>query len=67
MQRHPVDPVSLVFGLVFAAAGALLLANRLDLLTQARWLVPLLLIVVALAMFASASWSLRHRDEDSLR
>jgi hypothetical protein len=63
MQRHSVDPVSLVFGMLFAAAGGLLLANRFDLLTQVRWLVPLVLIVVALALLGSASWSLRRRDE----
>jgi hypothetical protein len=63
MQRHSVDPVSLVFGMLFAAAGGLLLANRFDLLTQVRWLVPLVLIVVALALLGSASWSLGRRDE----
>jgi hypothetical protein len=63
MQRHPADPVSLVFGMLFAGAGGLLLANRFDLLTQVRWLVPLVLILVALAMLASASWSLGRSDD----
>ncbi len=63
MQRHPADMLSLICGAVFVVAGALMLANRFDVLTQARWLLPLLLIVVALAMFASASWSAR-RDRD---
>ncbi len=66
MQRHPADMLSLLSGAVFIVAGALMLANRLDVLTQAHWLLPLLLIVVALAMFASASWSARRdRDGDS--
>jgi hypothetical protein len=58
MQRHPTDPVSLVFGAVFAGAGALLAADRVDLVSGGRWAWPLLLIVIALAMLASARpWS----------
>jgi hypothetical protein len=55
MERHPADPVSLVAGIVFAVAGVLLLANRLDLLSQARWVGPLLLIVLAILMLVSVS------------
>jgi hypothetical protein len=55
MERHPADPVSLVAGIVFAVAGVLLLANRLDLLSQARWVGPLLLIVLAIVMLVSVS------------
>jgi cytochrome c oxidase subunit IV len=64
MQRHPADLISLIFGVLFAGAGSLMLVDRLDLLTQARWILPLLLIVLALAMLASASWSARRRDGD---
>ena len=64
MERHPLDSVSLVFGLVFVAAGALLLANRLDLVTQARWAVPVLLILVSLVTLASVWRSGRGRGED---
>lgn len=64
MQRHPVDAVSLVFGLLFAAAGGVLVAGRLDVLTQANWLGPAVLIAVALAMFAAAAWSLRRPAGD---
>jgi hypothetical protein len=53
MRRHPLDLVSFAFGAAFLAAGSLLLSNRLDLLADLRWAVPALLIVVALAMFAS--------------
>ncbi len=63
MQRHPADAVSLVFGLLFAAAGGVLVAGRLDVLTQANWVLPSLLIAVALAMFAIAAWSLRQPGE----
>jgi uncharacterized membrane protein YfcA len=55
MQRHPTDPISLVAGIVFAVVGALLLADRLPVVTQARWVAPLLLIVIAIAMLLSVS------------
>jgi cytochrome c-type biogenesis protein CcmH/NrfF len=55
MQRHPTDPISLVAGVAFAVIGALLLADRLDVLAQARWVVPLLLIVIAIVILVSVS------------
>ena len=55
MQRHPVDPVSLVAGAIFAVAGVLLLVDPLDVLAQARWVAPLLLIVIAIAILVSVS------------
>jgi cytochrome c-type biogenesis protein CcmH/NrfF len=55
MQRHPTDPVSLVAGVVFAVAGVLLLADRLDILAQARWVLPLLLIVIAVVLLVSVT------------
>ncbi len=64
MERHPADLLSLAAGAVFVALGGVLLVNRFDLLSQARWVLPLLLIVVALALLASASWSLRRRGTD---
>lgn len=62
MQRHTADPVSLVFGLIFAGVGGLLLADRVDVVSGARWVIPLIVIVVALAMLASVSRPARHRD-----
>ncbi|MEO8898183.1 MAG: hypothetical protein ABI352_01730 [Candidatus Dormibacter sp.] len=59
MQRHPTDPISLVAGIVFAVIGALLLADRLDVVAHARWVAPLLLIVIAIVMLVSVSP--RHR------
>jgi cytochrome c oxidase subunit IV len=61
MQRHPLDPVSLVVGAVFAVAGALLLVDRLDVLAQARWVLPLLLIVIAVVLLVSVT-PRRHND-----
>ena len=62
MQRHPYDPISLVSGVLLAAAGGLLVAGRLDVFSQTSWLLPASLIAVALVMFAAAAWSLRRAD-----
>jgi len=53
MRRHPADLVSLMFGLLFLAAGSVLLSDHLDLLGDLRWAGPAVLIVVAMAMLAS--------------
>jgi cytochrome c oxidase subunit IV len=63
MQRHPADPVSLVAGVIFAVAGVLLLADRLDVLAQARWVLPLLLIVTAAVMLVSVSAGRRNEAD----
>jgi hypothetical protein len=55
MQRHSTDPISLVAGVVFAVIGALLLAGRLDVVAHARWVAPLLLIVIAIVILVSVS------------
>jgi len=65
MRRHVFDPVSFLSGLVIAAAGWILLAGRVDLLTEAHWLAPALLIVIAVAMLASALWTVRRPDGGS--
>ncbi len=45
MQRHELDPLSLVGGLLFAGLGVLFLLDVADTLTvQARWVWPILLI-----------------------
>jgi cytochrome c-type biogenesis protein CcmH/NrfF len=64
MQRHPIDPISLAAGVAFAVAGVLLLANRLDVLGQARWVLPLLLIVIAVVLLVSVT-PRRHDEHDT--
>jgi hypothetical protein len=47
MTPHRVDPVSLVFGLIFVVVGVPFLLDRVDLFTvNWSWAAPVLLIVV---------------------
>jgi hypothetical protein len=49
MERHELDPLSLVGGLVFAALGVLYLLDAADSLTvQPRWVWPALLIALGI-------------------
>ena len=50
MRRHELDPVSLVFGFAFTAAGALFLAGRIDEAVRLRWLWPVLLLALGLGI-----------------
>jgi hypothetical protein len=50
MRRHELDPVSLVFGFAFTAAGALFLAGRMDEAVRLRWLWPVLLLALGLGI-----------------
>jgi hypothetical protein len=50
MRRHELDPVSLVFGFAFTSAGLLFLAGRVDQAVRLRWLWPVLLLALGLAI-----------------
>jgi hypothetical protein len=50
MRRHELDPVSLVFGFAFSSAGLLFLAGHLDQAVRLRWLWPVLLLALGLAI-----------------
>jgi hypothetical protein len=55
MQRHELDPLSLVGGLLFAALGLLFLFDAVGTLTvQARWVWPILLIGLGVAGLVSS-------------
>ena len=50
MERHDLDVVSLVAGLLFVALGATFLLDELDVLDlQLRWVWPSLLIALGIA------------------
>ncbi|HYA00883.1 MAG TPA: hypothetical protein VEK76_11110 [Candidatus Binatia bacterium] len=52
MYRRRLDPVSLIFGLVFAGVGAFLVAGQENLLVQLRWAWPIALIALAVILLA---------------
>jgi hypothetical protein len=54
MHAHRTSWASLAFGLIFAGAGVLLLTNGVSLITRLDWIGPILLILVALCLLASA-------------
>lgn len=53
-ERHPLDIVSLVFGILFLGVSVpvLLLGTSVDI--DARWVLPVTVIVVGLLMLGSA-------------
>jgi hypothetical protein len=54
MRRHELDPLSLVFGLLLTGLGLVFLADRVDLAVRARWLWPVLLLGVGVAILLGA-------------
>jgi hypothetical protein len=58
VARHPFDPLSLVFGLLFATAGLIVLLGG-SLTEEGAFLAPTALIALGLALLYQAR---RHRD-----
>ena len=54
MRRRRTSWSTLIFGLIFAGGGVLLLTNGVGLVTRLDWIVPIFLILVALGLFGSA-------------
>jgi hypothetical protein len=50
MRRHELDPLSLVFGFVFAGLGLLFLFGQVDQAVRLRWVWPLVLLVLGVAI-----------------
>jgi hypothetical protein len=54
MTRHPFDPISLIFGMLFSAAGLWVLLTDADArFLDARWTWPVLLLAAGFALIAS--------------
>jgi hypothetical protein len=62
-RRHPLDPVSLVFGFTFTAAGLLFLSGQLDQALRLRWLWPVLLLALGVGILLDAG-TRRRPPED---
>lgn len=55
MERHDLDPVSLIFGIVFLGLASTALFDNLDLtFFEARWIWPVLLIVAGALILVSS-------------
>lgn len=68
MQRHELDLVSLVAGLLFVAAGAaFLVGEATDLWVDPAWLLPIVLVGLGVTglVGASTGWSRQGRRGDS--
>jgi hypothetical protein len=63
MQRHDFDPISFIFGLLFAGSGILFLIGRFDLFNRARWLWPALLVLLGIAVLVGARGRGAHGSE----
>jgi hypothetical protein len=64
MKRHPLDPYSLVFGIMFATLGGLLLNTQLDVADfSGRWLLSLPLFFVGLLFAAFGLNRVRKQRE----
>ena len=62
MRRHELDPLSLVFGLLLTAAGALFLSDNLEFTDlNGEWLWPVPLVIIGVVMLVSA---LTRRDDE---
>jgi hypothetical protein len=64
MERHDLDPLSLVFGITFTVLALLFLAGPLS-LEAWRWILPLLAIGLGLAVLVSARRDRHDRHPDS--
>jgi len=63
MDSHDFDGVALVFGMLFAAAGLIVLLGG-ELIDQGRFLIPFGLLALGVALFGSSrSGEYRSSDE----
>jgi hypothetical protein len=65
MKRHPLDPVSLVFGLLLAGVGLTFLIARIDIASSnVRWVWPLPLLALGALMIALGARRNSEAPED---
>jgi len=55
MRRHPIDLVSLVFGVMFVISGGVFLVTDLDLVDlRTGWLAPLGVLFIGVLLFVAS-------------
>ena len=55
MKRHPFDPVSFIFGVLFLAVGIpMMFSERGFVLFEGRWVAPAVLIVAGAVVLATS-------------
>ena len=59
MRRHPTDPVSLVFGLLFLGVAVLWGSAGSSVVNERGWRLPLLLIGVGTVGLLTSLWGRR--------
>jgi membrane protein implicated in regulation of membrane protease activity len=65
MERHRLDPISLVAGVLFAGLGVAALTGAFDIaLVDWRYIGPLLVILVGMALALTAPLSRPHDTDD---
>jgi len=67
MNGRRLDPVALVFGVIFALAGGFLLSGQFDELFKRPWAWPLALIAVAVILFTWLAADLARRSSGGRR
>ena len=71
MKKHPFDPLSFIFGLLFLIAGLPLLLSDSGLeFFEARWVFPAFLVLSGVVVLATAQFSSpddRETDDDPFR
>lgn len=67
MTRHPLDAISLVFGIAFTGLGLLLLGTDVDVTDLGvRWLLPSLALLAGVVLaIAGVTLASRERDDDA--
>jgi hypothetical protein len=63
MRRHELDPISLVFGFAVTGLGLLFLVGRADVAYRLRWVWPVLLLAVGLAILLDLRVRASRPDE----
>jgi hypothetical protein len=64
MRRHELDPVSLTFGFAFSGLGLLFLLGRADQAIRLRWIWPVLLLAVGVAILLDVARTRPSHDLD---